>query len=365
MGVVDLLQDPNQTPEQILANEQLQWLMQKGLGADNIQDDAITAALVDPSAPNAPTGLSLTGSGTYQDDKQGLTRAYVTLSWTNPTANFGDAVVLYRLSGQTLFMHATRTTGTTARIDGLETGLNYDFGVQAVSQFNIAGAVVSITSQLMPGDTTGPSAPGTPIIVDKKLTTITFRWAGSIAKDLGGHEAEIRTASGGGGTQRWTGLIDGTVVTVDQSSIGYGSTLYFRVRGIDYTKNPGSWTADVAFSFVQAVTGDVGSGQITGTEISTGGVQTGNIAGVAVTTAKRQAVNSQTLQQSCASGASTTFTFTVSEGTASLVTPRVVSTDPSNNVSIYPRVNSSTSVTVLVWNHHTASVTVNIGIDYW
>lgn len=272
MGLLDLLQDPNQTPEQILANEQLQWLMQKGLDATNIQDDAITAALVDPSAPNAPTGLTLTGSGTYQDDKQGLTRAYVTLSWTNPTANFGDAVVLYRQTGQTLWMHATRTTGTTARIEGLECGLNYDFGIQAVSQFNIAGAVASLTTQLMPGDTSGPSAPGTPTIADKKLTTITFQWAASASKDTGGYECEIRTASSGGGSQVWAGKADATFITVDQASIGFGVTRYFRVRGVDYTKNTGSWSSDVSFSFAKIVQGDVSSGAIDTPELATDAV---------------------------------------------------------------------------------------------
>lgn len=141
MGILDIAQDQSQTPEQILANEQLLWLMQQGLDQANIREGAITAALVDPNAPNAPTGLTLTGSGTYQDAKQGLTRAYVTLAWTNPTENFGDAVVLYRQTGQTLWTHWTRTTGTTARVEGLECGLNYDFGVQAVSQFNVASAI--------------------------------------------------------------------------------------------------------------------------------------------------------------------------------------------------------------------------------
>lgn len=141
MGLLDIAQDQTQTPEQIMANEQLLWLMQQGLDDVNIRAGAITAALADPTAPNAPTGLTLTGSGTYQDAKQGLTRAYVTLSWTNPTEDFGDAVVLYRQTGQTLWTHSTRTTGTAARIEGLETGLNYDFGVQAVSQFNVASVV--------------------------------------------------------------------------------------------------------------------------------------------------------------------------------------------------------------------------------
>lgn len=365
MGTLDLLQDPMQTPEHILANEQLQWLMQKGIGAENIQDDAITAALVDPSAPNAPTGLTLTGSGTYQDDKQGLTRAYATLSWTNPTANFGDVVVLYRQTGQTLWMHATRTTGTTARIEGLECGLNYDFGVQAVSQFNVAGAVASITTQLMPGDTSGPSAPGTPTIADKKLTTITFQWAASASKDIGGYEGEIRTASGGGGSQVWSGKTDSTFITVDQASIGFGATRYFRVRGVDYTKNAGSWTSDVSFSFAQAVTGDIGSEAVQTGNIGALQVTTGVLAGSAVTTVKRQDTGSVSGTITIAAGATGSKVLTHNLGRIPTVAHDMGVSTWGIKLAWFPGAVSTTQANFEFYNHDTVGVTVTVTLYFW
>lgn len=142
---------------------------------------------------------------------------------------------------------------------------------------------MTLTSQLMPGDTAAPSAPGTPTIVDKKLTTISFGWTPSASGDTSGYEWEARTAASGGGTQVSTGKVDATVFTLDQATIGFGATRYFRVRGLDYSKNAGSWSSDVSFSFVKVQTGDVGGGQITGPEISTGGVATGNVAANAIT----------------------------------------------------------------------------------
>lgn len=365
MGILDLLHDPTQTPEQIFANEQVQWLLQKGLSAENIQDDAITAALVDPGAPNAPTSLTLTGSGTYQDNKQGMTRAYVTLSWMNPTANFGDAVVLYRQSGQTTWMHATRTTGTTARIEGLECGLNYDFGVQAVSQFNVAGAVASLTTQLMPGDPDGPSAPGTPTIVDKKLTTITFGWAASASTDTGGYEAEIRTAASGGGSQVWTGTVDSTFATVDQATIGFGVTRYFRVRGLDYTKNAGSWTSDVSFSFVKAVTADIGALQVTQSEIADTSISTVKIIGEAVTTPKRQALSTLSQSVSVAANSDGQYAFAHNLGVRASFSIRVTGTW-NGKVATTQYNGTTTEVNMNVWNGHpTDAVSGTLYVDYW
>lgn len=366
MGLIDIAQDQTLTPEQIMANEQMLWLMQKGLDASNIADGAVTAALADPSAPNAPTGLALTGTGTYQDAKQGLTRAYATLSWTNPTVNFGDAVVLYRQTGQTLWMHATRTTGTTARIEGLECGLNYDFGVQAVSQFNIASTIASLTTQLMPGDASGPSAPGTPTIVDKKLTTITFGWAASSSGDTSGYEWEVRTAASGGGSKVSTGKVDATVFTLDQATIGFGVTRYFRVRGLDYTKNAGSWSADVAFSFVQIASGDLGSESVTSPAIGATAVSTDKIGTQAVTTPIRQLANTQTRTiGTINAGSNYAADFTVATGAINLVTVSIDGTY-DQKVGVWMQVNSSTSVTVFVANNSTNPYSsMSVTIHYW
>lgn len=352
MGTLDILQSPDGSPESILANEQLLYLLSKGLDGQNIQDGALTAALTDPSAPAAPTGLTLTGSGTYQDPQQGLTRAFVTLSWINSPNNFGDAAVLYRQSGQSAWLLATRTVGTTARVEGLETGLQYDFGVQGISQFNIVGAVATLLTQLMPGDTTVPASSGTPTIIDKKLTTISFNWSPSTSKDLREYGWEVRTGAAGAGTLVSSGTVNATALTLDVASAGYGASRYFRVRAIDLTNNMSGWSADVAFSFAPAVNTDIGSEA----------VQTGNVAVQAITTTRRQLLNSQTQSQSIPANAVVLYTFNHNLG---VIPVGSAGCDALDNVSLWGIEHDLVFTKIRVKNLAGVAQTVIVGIQYF
>lgn len=158
--------------------------------------------------------------------------------------------------------------------------------------------------------------------------------------------------------------------TFHDTNVSYGSTYYYwaKVIGMSATAvNTSGFSPSSGHSITvqQVLTADVADSNITTAKINDLGVTTAKVAAANITTAKRQAVNSQSLQQSCTQDTITTFTFTVATGSANQVTARLVSADASSKLSMFVRVSSSTSVTVLVWNFHTASVTVDIAIDYW
>jgi hypothetical protein len=99
-----------------------------GIGAASNTATLVTA----PELPGAPTGLTLTAGSPAM--------TVISLSWTAPTENGGEAIAGYRIkkNGSTI-VNDTGTTATTYSATGLTAGATYTFAVAAINSAGTGG----------------------------------------------------------------------------------------------------------------------------------------------------------------------------------------------------------------------------------
>jgi len=309
------------------------------------------------TTPAAVTALILQSSGVVETLDGGF-EAFMVLQYTVPVETFAQTIVRFRRNGttswQTAAVNGETGSGKQTRINGLVTGLAYDFRVSRVNLLNASlEATTDLLNQLAPGDTTAPAAPGTPTILDQHLKTITPVWTAPADKDVKEYEWDVRTAANGAGTLVTSGKSGGPKTTLTLNQIGYGTTRHFRVRAIDWSGNIGAYSSSVSFSFSKVVQTDMGGGSVGNPQM----------IAAAVTTAIRQGVNSQSLTQTVPATSVLNFVFSVGTGATNLVTPSVnLSGVPG---AMYCNNNGSGTVTVSVWNPNAFGASVTVSIHYW
>ena len=205
-------------------------------------------------------GLANTGSGTYQAS-DGPTLAFISLSWTNPVDTKRAYVeVAFKNSGNTTsYLIADQVTGTTARIDDLTPGQNYDFRVRGISRTGYLGPASFLADQTAPGDITLPATVTGLTAVAGTGKAINVDWAINADNDLAEYIIYRGTAANPTGEytrRRSTSLND--------IGVAYDVTYHYRVKARDHTGNISSaFSANVSALVRKILTGDVDDDQIT------------------------------------------------------------------------------------------------------
>ncbi|HWR21110.1 MAG TPA: fibronectin type III domain-containing protein, partial [Verrucomicrobiae bacterium] len=164
----------------------------------------------------------------------------------------------------TVAVDQTAGSNLSTRIDGIITGQTFDYRASRVNILNPSlYRDTDITSKTAPSDASAPGAPGTPVVLDKHLKSITLTWTAASGGDIDDYEWEVRTAASGGGSQVATGRAGTIKTSLTLNTIAYSATRYFRVRAKDYSGNVGAWSADRSFSFSKVLTIDVDDDQVT------------------------------------------------------------------------------------------------------
>lgn len=317
------------------------------------------------TTPTAVSVLILQSSGVVETLDGGF-EAFMVLQYTVPVETFAQTIVRFRRNGttswQTVAVNGETGSAKQTRINGLVTGIPYDFRVSRVNLLNASlEATTDLLNQLTPGDTTAPAAPGTPSTLDQHLKTITFTWAAPADKDVREYEFDIRTAANGGGTFVTSRKSGGPKTTLTLNQIPYGSARHFRVRAIDFTGNIGAYSSSVSFTFSKIVTGDIGGGTVGGTELGNGSVSTAKLIAQAVTTAIRQLMNSQSFGYSI--GPNGTVNISVVIGFS--VRPSVTLSTGIPLVAGWISYRSANDFTVSLYNLTASPVNATCIVDYW
>lgn len=208
--------------------------------------------------PTAASSLSIASSG-VESDGQGGFSAYVVLQYTVPAETWAQTYIRFRRNGASKYETAAvdQETGTAlqTKITGLITGAAYDYAISRINVVNpsLAAADLTLTNRTAPADTTAPGAPTGLAIVDQHLKTIAVKWTAP-STDIQRYEWEVRTAASGGGSLVDSGSTEGggTRCTLTLDQIIYGAARFFRVRGVDWSGNTGSYSSSLSFSFSTA-----------------------------------------------------------------------------------------------------------------
>lgn len=193
------------------------------------------------------------------------------LTWTNPTENFKEVIVEYKKSSDTLYNTFTVTSGTGVEIPGLTPGLNYDFRLTSVNEFDLQGGIATLLNQLAPGDATAPSVPvglTGPTSNERQLYSITWKWNKNTESDIDGYDVEIWTASTGG-SRAGTGFVKQTenpsfTFNVPDQNLETPKTYYCQVRAKDFSGNVSVWTSRVSGSTRGILQSDIIDNEISG-----------------------------------------------------------------------------------------------------
>ncbi|GIW48162.1 MAG: hypothetical protein KatS3mg078_2039 [Deltaproteobacteria bacterium] len=217
--------------------------------AGTLPADPVTDAPADFrfTPPDPVTNLSLSWTLV-----QSSYTATATLTWTNPTENFKEVIVEYKKSSDTLYNTFTITNGTSVEIPGLIPGLNYDFRLTSVNEFDLQGGIATLLNQLAPGDATAPSTPTGltgPASDETRIDSITWKWNANTEEDIEGYEVEVWTAVTGG-TKKATAFIPQTespayTFPVPDQNLAAVKTYYLQVRARDFSGNVSGWTSKV------------------------------------------------------------------------------------------------------------------------
>lgn len=320
------------------------------------------------TTPTAPTSLTIIGSGTTADGQGGFS-AFQTLQYNVASESYAQTIVRFSTAGNsrwaTTAVNQQQGVGLQTRIDGLITGVTYDYQVDRVNIFNpLLHAATTIASRTAPSDAIAPGIPTSLAIIDQYLKTITFKWTAPTDNDVAYYQWEIRTGASGGGSLVDSGNTEGngTKVTLSLNQIAYSTTRYLRIRAVDWSGNIGSYSSSLSFSFSQITTTDIGNDQVT----------TSTIGNVQVTTPKRQVSNRQyLLNYNIAAGngpgnfpVATAATFSLGTGTINMVS-FFLDQFAGNSVWCYPIVNTSSAYHLQLLNTSTNSDTGDVYIDYW
>ena len=220
---------------------------------------------VDTVAPTALGSITVSFPETYlATDGTAYTTGRV--YWVNPA----DAVrafidVLYKRSSasNSEWQIGNQTMTSSSRIDDLSIGVNYDFGVRAVSKFGIQGTIITAQSQTAL-DTTVPATPAGLTAAIGTGRQVLLDWSDNTDGDLAYYELYRHTSNLFGGS---TKLANAYVSRFTDVVSAFETSYFYWIRATDRSGNlspihPGS-TAGITITASRIITGDVGSGAIT------------------------------------------------------------------------------------------------------
>jgi hypothetical protein len=187
-------------------------------------------------------------------------------------------LVEYKKSTDTLYNTVGKTTGTQIEITGLTPGLQYDFRVTSINQFDLSGGVASLLTQLAPGDNTAPATPSG-ITANRKLGTAIFEWGQNGESDFKDYYFEVHSVPSGFGLITWGFTTQRHIeVLVNTGNLTSAWAAYIQVQARDLSGNMSPVSSRVGFS-VPANSGAVLQDDVANNEImakATGASASGN-----------------------------------------------------------------------------------------
>lgn len=239
----------------------------------------------DPTAPDAPTGLSYS-SAVQQDSKTGDFTAVLELAWSaNTETDLDYYQVEVKLSTATNWDSAV-TRATNFDWLGLIPGGSYVARVYAVDRagnrstaadFNGGGAI-TVTS-----DTTAPAAPAN-VIATGAFSKVIIEWDENSELDLAGYEVYVSDSSGftpGAANLAYRGRSTAIAYTGVVSN-----TYYVRVRAYDRSGNASPYCNQASASTAQIGTTDISDLAVTNAKIGSLAVDAAKIANATITGGK-------------------------------------------------------------------------------
>lgn len=290
--------------------------------------------------------------------------AVATLTWTNPDENYREAVVEYKKSSDSLYTvyGVIPKPGTSISIPGLTPGLQYDFRITSVNEFDLQGGVAALLNQLAPGDSTAPSTPTAlsgPTTTQRRIDSITWTWNKNTETDIKDYHVRVWTSSRGGTKKADTYVphSDNPSYTyyVDSKDLATPKTYYLEVAARDFSGNESAFTSRVAGSTRGIETGDLNNSSVT----------TPIIADNSVNEVKRIpayvfSASSGTFSLVAGDMKTTLYSITHNLGRVPLSTVYITAMTASTQLvySIVPRDANSTSFIVAIQVYNTTSSTI-------
>jgi len=193
-----------------------------------------------------PTSLSVSNSVAQQED--GTTVPRLSVSWTAPAdihVTSGGLIRLeYKLAAATDWLPVTTMRGdiTTALILAVVIGQTYNVRVRAESNLGVASDWVTSGGVAVTGDGTGPAAP-TSVAATAFPGFNLLTWVAPSDVDV----AEYRVARNTSNTTSGATIV-GEVAALDfaDPTATPGTAYYYFVRAMDFSENPGTWSASAS-----------------------------------------------------------------------------------------------------------------------
>jgi hypothetical protein len=165
--------------------------------------------------------------------------------------------------------------GTSISITGLTPGIQYDFRVTSVNEFDLQGGVSSLLNQLAPGDATAPSTPtglAGPTSTQQRLDSITWMWNKNTEPDIKDYHVRVWTSSSGGTKKADTYVPHSEnpsfTYYVDSKNLATPKTFYLEVAARDFSGNESAFTSRVAGSTRGIETTDINDSAVNTPKIS-------------------------------------------------------------------------------------------------
>ena len=220
---------------------------------------------VSTTAPSALGSLTVSFPENYLAT-DGTAYAVARPYWVNPAdTNRAYIDVLYKRSSasNSEWQIGNQTITSSSRIDDLSIGVNYDFGVRAVSRFGVQGAIITAQSQTAL-DTTVPATPTGLVAAIGTGRQVLLDWSDNTEADLAYYELYRHTANLFGGA---TKIVNANVSRFTDVVSAFETPYFYWVRAADRSGNlspihPGS-TAGVTIAASMITTPDISSSAIT------------------------------------------------------------------------------------------------------
>jgi len=211
--------------------------------------------LTDIRAGLSPSSVTVTDIGTVQND--GSFVSQVRVSWTAAASEFIDhyEVQYKKVSDSNYFSTQVARELTSVNIGSLESGVQYNVRVRAVSVKGNKGSFVSATPHTVGGDTTAPSpvtsltATGGAKLVTLDWTAPTTQVGGTTLYDLKGYNIYRSTSNSQPANPIAFALTD----KFTDTALAVNTQYYYWVEAVDFSGNAS--TAATANATTDATTG--------------------------------------------------------------------------------------------------------------
>lgn len=211
---------------------------------------------------------SVNVAGGFDTQENGTKVGFLDVTWTPPNdGNYSGARVFIKENGQPSTSYQAVGVGfDNFRVPSLEVGLAFDV---LVVSLNIDGSLQGLGTEdlntLIPGDTTAPNAPTGLTFDGAFLGKLVWTFTASNSTDVVEYEYQIDNFSSFA-----TPIFDGSTgldlkvewKAQDSGSLRSNITRWCRVRAIDRSGNPSSWTTGVSGTTDEIVEDDIGQEEV-------------------------------------------------------------------------------------------------------